>query len=79
MRQRWKILLNLEEEEGWYLDEQGERLEPERLFAASPWSMDSPEGEIKLLRRYHNLGTGEIRFNAAAGYGGETFRWLREQ
>ena len=71
-------LLDRPEEEYWYLDEQGERLEPEALFEASPWSMETAEGTVKLLRRYQNLETGEIRFNTQAGYGGELFRWLRE-
>jgi hypothetical protein len=66
-----------EEEFGpWYLDENGERLEPEALFAASPWSLESPDGEIKLLARIREAN-GRIRFNTPDGYGGELFKWLR--
>ncbi len=66
-----------EEEDGsWYLDENGERLESEELFAASPWSLEGHYGEIKLLSRVQRAN-GEIYFNTPDGYGGESFRWLR--
>jgi hypothetical protein len=60
----------------WYLDENGERLEPEKLFAASPWSLEYPDREIKLLFRIQERN-GKIRFNTPDGYGGELFKWLR--
>lgn len=50
-RETLEELLDRPEEEYWYLDEQGERLEPEALFEASPWSMETAEETIKLLRR----------------------------
>jgi hypothetical protein len=64
-----------DDEDCWYLDENGERLEPEALFAASPWSLETPEGEIKLLRRFTGAD-GETHFDTFDGYGGETFKWL---
>jgi hypothetical protein len=67
-----------DDEDCWYLDENGERLEPEALFAASPWSLETPEGEIKLLRRFTSAD-GETRFNTLDGYGGETFKWLHSR
>ncbi len=60
----------------WYLDENGERLESKELFAASPWSLEGPDGEIKLLKRIHKVN-GEIRFDTLARYDGELFKWLR--
>ena len=65
-----------EEVSPWYLDENGERLESEDLFAASPWSLEGPNGEIKLLSRIHKAN-GEIYFDTLDGYGGESFKWLR--
>ena len=67
------------EDEFWYLDEHGERLDSDALFAASPFSIDTPNGEVKLLLRFHNMETGEIRFNTQDGYGGELFKWIRSQ
>jgi hypothetical protein len=80
-RQRYGELCDAEEvreeEEGpWYLDSHGERLESEELFQASPWALETPEGEIKLLSRIEE-GNGEILFNMPEGYGGELFKWLR--
>ncbi|WP_444902876.1 hypothetical protein ACJJH9_06920 [Microbulbifer sp. DLAB2-AF] len=66
------------ESESWYLSKNGERLESEELFEASPWKFNSPNGEVKLLCRFHDMYTGEIRFNTQDGYGGELFKWVRE-
>jgi hypothetical protein len=70
-----------DDEDCWYLDENGERLEPEALFAASPWSLETPEGEIKLLRRFTSATSAgrETHFDTLYGYGGETFKWLHSR
>lgn len=78
--EKMEELLDLEEEnDGWYLDQHGERLESNELFEASPWSIDSPNGEIKLLRRFQNMETEELWLNTREEYGGELFKWIREQ
>jgi hypothetical protein len=64
-------------EDDWYLDENGERLEDAPLFSASPWSVSAPFGEVKLLRRFYDLKSGEAFFSTQQGYGGELFKWLR--
>jgi hypothetical protein len=64
-------------DEEWYLDENGYRLESEALFAASPWSLETPDGEIKLLERF--CKNGVTHFDTLNGYGGETFRWLHSR
>lgn len=66
-----------ESETEWYLDDDGERLEPDELFAASPWSIAG--ADRKLLCRTIDLVTGKATFNTPSGYGGEMFRWVREQ
>ena len=71
----------LEEENGpWYLDENGERLAPDELFVASPWSLSLPDGSIvKLLSRFQDAENGEIKFNFQECYSGELFTWLRKK
>lgn len=65
------------EDEFWYLDADGERLSPERLFALSPWSCRGPEGDFKLLCRSLDLLNGSVMFNTSEEYDGELFRWMR--
>lgn len=65
------------ENEEWCLDQDGERLPAEQLFALSPWSYSGPHGLIKLLCRSLDLRDGSIRFNTPQQYAGEAFRWLR--
>jgi hypothetical protein len=64
-------------DEEWYLDENGYRLESEALFAASPWSLETPDGEVKLLQRF--CKNGVTHFDTLNGYGGETFRCLHSR
>ena len=65
------------EDECWYLDNDGERLPSERLFALSPWSCPGPDGPVKLLCRYLDLENGSVRFNPPESYPGELLRWVR--
>lgn len=65
--------------EHWYLDSNGERLPPDRLFELSPWHIETPGGKIKILNRLLNPETGEAWFNVADTYGGESFLWLRKR
>lgn len=67
------------EPEYWYLDRNGERLPSEQLFEASPWSMQTSEGVVKILNRFLNLETGDAIFNVPETYAGEWFRWLRNK
>jgi hypothetical protein len=67
------------EEECWYLDEGGERLPADRLFARSPWSCPGPSGPVKLLCRFLDLRDGSARFDTPATYPDELFRWLRAE
>ncbi len=78
--ERGKLLrLTEAEDEFWYLDENGERLESKALFQASPWSFDGPDGNIKLLCRFQNIKSGEVWFDTEEGYPGELYKWVREQ
>src|SRR5437870_2399918 len=38
-----------DEDDSWYLDDEGERLPSARLFEGSPWSCPGPAGSVKLL------------------------------
>ena len=67
------------EDECWYLDDDGERLETKALLSASPWSILGPNGKMKLLCRFHDHISGEIWLNTEEGYSGELFKWLRKQ
>ncbi len=75
---REQLLQSESDDDLWYLDENGERLEAAALFEASPWSMTGPQGEIKLLARFHSP-EGEIHFQTLKGYGGELFDWVRKK
>jgi hypothetical protein len=67
-----------EENDCWYLDDDGERLPPDELFAASPWSWRSPSGVVKLMQRFWDHKTGETRFNTPDTYFGELYDWVRK-
>jgi hypothetical protein len=67
-----------EEDDGWYLDGEGERLPPDRLLEASPWSWRSPSGTVKLLCRWLDRD-GRARFNTADTYPGELYDWVRRK
>ncbi|MEH2370539.1 MULTISPECIES: hypothetical protein [Nostoc] len=56
------------EDECWYLDENGERLPSEQLFALSPWSYLTPTGPIKLLCRFLDLRDGRAMFSTSESY-----------
>lgn len=73
------VRLEENEDELWYLDDQGERLESEQLFLASPWSIEGPNGETKLICRYQDRNSGEVWLNTEEGYSSELFQWLRQQ
>lgn len=62
------------EDECWYLDDDGERLPAERLFALSPWSCPGPDCPVKLLCRFLDLRNGSVQFTTPELYGGELFR-----
>lgn len=66
------------EDESAFLDDQGERLPPNLLFAQSPWSCSGPDGApVKLLCRSLDLQDGSARFEKLESYPGDLFRWLR--
>lgn len=46
----------------WYLDENGDRLEDDLLFAKSPWSIVYDNQYQKIIQRYSNYQTGEAWF-----------------
>ena len=73
----WLARMN-EEDDGWYLDEEGERLPGEQLFETSPWSWRSPSGTVKLVQRFFDSGNGHTRFNAPDTYLGELYDWVRK-
>lgn len=61
------------EEEDWYLDTNGERLPSDELFSLSPWSLETTNGQVKLLNRLLNIDTGEALFSTQETYGGNFF------
>ena len=77
MRSELQNLISDETE--WYLDDDGQRLNPQQLLDSSPWSVINESGDPKLLYRYSDIETGEIQFNTRDGYGGELFDWVRNQ
>jgi hypothetical protein len=66
-----------DEDDCWYLDEDGERLPAEALFDLSPWSCAGPAGPAKLLCRFLDLRDGSARFETSETYPGDLFRWMR--
>lgn len=64
-------------ESEWYLDDDGEQLTPDTLFAASPWY--TADASQKLLCLTLDLSTAKAIYNTPSGYSGETFRWVRDQ
>ena len=74
---RWLSEMD-EHDDCWYLDNDGERLPPDQLFGASPWSWQSPSGTVKLVQRFFNASSGEVRFSTPATYFGELFDCLRQ-
>lgn len=69
--------LTAAEDEGWYLDGGGERLQAAELFAKSPWSCPGPNRPVKLLCPWLDVRDGSVRFNTSELYGGELFGWMR--
>lgn len=70
-----ELLQKLEDEDdGWYLDDEGERWLAEELFARTPWSWRSPSGTVKLVQRFLDYGDGRTWFSTPDTYGGELFR-----
>ncbi len=68
------------EDECWYLDNIGERLPSDMLFARSPWSWHSPRGTVKLLCRILNLSDGRALFSTPESYlEGGLYDWMRSE
>jgi hypothetical protein len=76
-----ELLLDLVEsqDETWCLNSHGERLPEELLFERSPWSLNAPERNMKILNRWLDLETGEVIFSTPETYGGESFSWVRHE
>lgn len=58
-------MLNQEDEEGkqpWYLDDDGYRLDDEKLFRMSPWSIVNGETCKKAVQRFIDCNTGQAWF-----------------
>jgi hypothetical protein len=70
--------LSAAEDECWYLDDDGERLQADELFSRSPWSCPGAGGPVKLLCRFLDLRDGWVRFNTPDIYPGDLFRWMRD-
>lgn len=51
-----------EQDEFWYLDGDGYRLEGELLFKASPWTIVGDGKRQKVVQRFLDYGNGEARF-----------------
>ena len=67
-----------DEDENWYLNDDGERWPAEELFSRSLWSWRSPSGTLKLLHRLLDYRDGRTWFSTPDTYGGELFRWMRK-
>jgi hypothetical protein len=73
------VRLDESEDHCWYLGDEGKRLDTNALFAASPWRMLWPSGEVKLLCSFHDNQTDEIWFNTEDESSSELSEWLKEQ
>ena len=51
------------EDEFWYLDNDGYRLEDEELFKASPWTLLENEKHKKVVSRFMDYNTVKAMFN----------------
>ncbi len=68
-------MLTAAEPDDWCMDNNGERLPAEELFARTPWTYSGPQGPVKLLCRF--LWQDEARFETIESYAGELFDWVR--
>jgi len=50
------------ENEFWYLDNDGYRLEDKELFKETPWAIIENNSLIKIVMRFMNYESGEARF-----------------
>lgn len=57
-----------QEDETWYLDDDGQRLPVQELFKLSPWTGHALEGRIKLLCRFIDLRNGRVKFDLPDSY-----------
>ena len=53
-----------DEEQPWYLDDDGYRLDDDDLFKASPWKITSTSEPRKVVQRFMDSDTGEAWFSA---------------
>ena len=51
------------EDEFWYLDNDGYRLEDEELFKASPWTLLENNKHKKVVSRFRDYSTGKATFS----------------
>lgn len=72
-------LLDEESEIEWYLDDNGERLPEDRLFALSPWSLIEASSSVKLLCRSMNIIDGSAHFQKQETYLGEVSDYVRQK
>lgn len=56
------LLRQEDEDEEWYLDDDGERLEDDALFEKSPWSVIDGNRRGKAVQRFLDLRSGESWF-----------------
>ena len=54
--------LNEDEDNCWYLDTDGNRLTDNELFTKTPWTIIENGIQKKVVSRFQNRKTGEIRF-----------------
>jgi hypothetical protein len=51
-----------EDEDDWYLDDDGYRLGDAELFERTPWSVVGPTGRFKAVQRFMDWDSGETWF-----------------
>ncbi len=51
----YRKLSNKKDDECWYLDDEGYRLDSEELFKASPWVLEDDDKSEKLLCRFQDI------------------------
>lgn len=64
-QQRMRALVDEREEEVglWYLDDEGNRLDDDALFAKTPWCVVAADGSRHpVVSRFQNVNTGEAWF-----------------
>jgi hypothetical protein len=57
-----------DDEDTWYLDKDGYRLDDEKLFENSPWAITENGITKKVVRRFFDFSNGKIKFSLGSWF-----------